>query len=98
MEQGTAIAKSDPRIVRVRTTNTPGGAQVRMAFRDGVPGYRVRLRRDYVELLISAPEEKPKAAAGGAKTGKDTKEAKPAKDSKASGTRGTRSAPLARQP
>jgi hypothetical protein len=60
MEQGAALAKRDPRIARVRTTNTPGGAQVRMTFKDGVPAYRVRLRRDFVELLISAPEEKPK--------------------------------------
>jgi hypothetical protein len=62
MEQGAALAKRDPRIARVRTTNTPGGAQVRMTFKDGVPAYRVRLRRDFVELLISAPEEKPKKA------------------------------------
>jgi hypothetical protein len=62
MEQGAAIAKRDARISRIRTTNIPGGAQLRIAFRDGVPGYRVRLRRDYLELLISAPEEKPKAA------------------------------------
>jgi hypothetical protein len=63
MEQGGPIAKRDPRIARVRTTNTPGGAQLRLTFKDGVPAYRVRLRRDFVELLISAPEEKPKKAA-----------------------------------
>jgi hypothetical protein len=63
MEQGAAIAKRDARISRIRTTNIPGGAQLRIAFRDGVPGYRVRLRRDYLEILLSAPEEKPKAAA-----------------------------------
>jgi hypothetical protein len=63
MEQGAAIAKRDARISRIRTTNIPGGAQLRIAFRDGVPGYRVRLRRDYLELLISAPEEKPKTTA-----------------------------------
>jgi hypothetical protein len=62
MEQGTAILKRDPRIGRARTTNTPGGAQVRITFREVLPGYRVRLRRDYVELLISAPEEKPAKA------------------------------------
>jgi hypothetical protein len=68
MEQGAAIAKRDARISRIRTTNIPGGAQLRIAFRDGVPGYRVRLRRDYLELLISAPEEKPKAAAAKTKS------------------------------
>jgi hypothetical protein len=70
MEQGAAIAKRDPRIARVRTTNTPGGAQVRMTFKDSVPAYRVRLRRDMIELLISAPEEKPKKAASEKSTAK----------------------------
>ena len=36
------------------------------AEKDGVPGYRVRLRRDYVEFLVSAPAhsatEAPKPA------------------------------------
>ncbi|HEY3498680.1 MAG TPA: PilZ domain-containing protein [Polyangiaceae bacterium] len=100
MEQGNAIAKRDPRIARVRTTNTPGGAQVRMAFRDGVPGYRVRLRRDYIELLISAPEEKPKATVKDAavkskdvkdaKLVTDVKDAKPAKPAKSVAARPVR--------
>ena len=55
MEQGGGIAKRDTRFARVRTTNTPGGAQVRVAFKSTVPAYRVRLRQDYIELLISAP-------------------------------------------
>jgi hypothetical protein len=71
MEQGGAIAKRDPRIAKFRTTNTPGGAQLRMTFKDGVPAYRVRLRRDFVEILVSAPEEKPKKV--------ETKSAAPAK-------------------
>lgn len=70
MEQGAAIAKRDARISRIRTTNIPGGAQLRIAFRDGVPGYRVRLRRDYLEILLSAPEEKPKASAKSTKSAK----------------------------
>jgi hypothetical protein len=75
MEEGAPIAKRDPRIGRARTTNTPGGAQLRITFRETLPGYRVRLRRDYVEVLISAPEE---SATKKAPT-KDTKEApKPA--------------------
>jgi len=57
MEQGAGLAKRDSRFARVRTTNTPGGAQVRIAFKGTVPAYRVRLRRDYIELLVSATEE-----------------------------------------
>jgi hypothetical protein len=62
MEQGAGLAKRDSRFARVRTTNTPGGAQVRIAFNGTVPAYRVRLRRDYVELLISAKEASKPAA------------------------------------
>jgi len=63
--------KRDTRVGRARTTNTPGGAQIRITFRETLPGYRVRLRRDYVEVLISAPEE---SAAKKTST-KDAKEA-----------------------
>jgi hypothetical protein len=58
MESGTAIGQRDARIAKVRTTNTPGGAQLRVGFRSAVPAYRVRLRRDYLEILISSPAEK----------------------------------------
>jgi hypothetical protein len=61
MEQGAAISKRDPRIARVRTVNTPNGAQITFQFKDGVPAYKARLRRDFIEFLIGAPE--PKKAA-----------------------------------
>ncbi len=63
MEQGAGISKRDPRIARVRTVNTPNGAQITFQFKDGVPAYRARLRRDYIEFLIGAPESKPAAKA-----------------------------------
>ena len=55
MESASGIQKRDKRIARVRTDNGSGGAQISFQFKDGVPGYRVRLRKDYVEFLISAP-------------------------------------------
>ncbi|MEB2312551.1 MAG: PilZ domain-containing protein [Sorangiineae bacterium] len=55
METGAAIKKRDSRIARVRTSTSGSGAQISFQFKDGVPGYRVRLRRDFVEFLISAP-------------------------------------------
>jgi hypothetical protein len=58
MEQGALIAKRDPRIARVRTVNTPNGAQITFQFKDGVPAYKARLRRDFIEFLIGAPEPK----------------------------------------
>ena len=69
MEAAAGIAKRDERIARIRATNTPGGAQVSIRFKGAVPPYRVRLRKDYLEFLISAPgseaeggEAKSKAA------------------------------------
>jgi hypothetical protein len=77
MEHGDALTKRDPRVGRARTTNTPGGAQLRITFHDTLPAYRVRLRRDYIEVLISAPEETPAKKDG--KEAKDVKSAsKPA--------------------
>jgi PilZ domain len=73
MEQGAGLAKRDPRIARVRTVNTPNGAQITFQFKDGVPAYRARLRRDFIEFLIGAPEPKKAAAAG---TSKDKSKAK----------------------
>lgn len=57
MEAAGGIAKRDPRIARIRATNTPVGAQISIRFKGEVPAYRVRLRKDYVEFLISAPSE-----------------------------------------
>ena len=78
MEQGDSIIKRDPRIGRARTTNTPGGAQVRITFRETLPAYRVRLRRDYIELLISESEE----SAPSKPTTKDAKATRDSKDAK----------------
>ncbi|HET9953618.1 MAG TPA: hypothetical protein VFQ61_03895, partial [Polyangiaceae bacterium] len=58
MEPTTSITKREPRLARLRAANTGSGAQISFRFKDGVPSYRVRLRRDYVEFLISSPEEK----------------------------------------
>jgi hypothetical protein len=57
MESGKAIQKRDKRIVAVKADNEGPNAKVRFEFRGPVPAYRVRLRQDFVEFLISAPEE-----------------------------------------
>ena len=67
MEQGGGIAKRDVRISSVHTSNRTEGAEVSFRFRESIPAYRVRLRRDYVEILIGQG---------------DSKEAKDSKDSK----------------
>ncbi|HEY6081683.1 MAG TPA: PilZ domain-containing protein [Polyangiaceae bacterium] len=73
MEQGATIAKRDPRIARVRTVNTPNGAQITFQFKDGTPAYKTRLRRDFIEFLISAPEPKKASAPASALTKKPKK-------------------------
>ncbi len=57
MESGRAIEKRDRRISQAKASNTARGASIHFEFRGGVPGYRVRIRKDFVEFLISAPEE-----------------------------------------
>lgn len=63
MEQASPITKRDPRFAQVRSVNTPNGAQITFNFKESVPGYKVRLRRDYVEFLISAEPKPSKASA-----------------------------------
>jgi PilZ domain-containing protein len=54
LESGSAIARRDPRFAKVSTRNGPDGAHVSFRFRSAVPGYKVRLRKDYLEIFISA--------------------------------------------
>ena len=53
---GLAITKRDDRISDVRTKNGPTGAHVTFVFRSKIPGYKVRLRKSYVEILVSSPD------------------------------------------
>jgi len=62
MEQGASIAKRDNRISSVHTSNRTEGAEVAFRFRDSVPAYRVRLRRDYMEILIGEGDSKESKA------------------------------------
>lgn len=76
MEQGSGIAKRDNRISSVRTSNRTEGAEVTFKFRESIPSYRVRLRRDYIEILVSEGETKTEA-----KADKSDSKAKPASKS-----------------
>jgi hypothetical protein len=57
LESGRSIEKRDRRIAVAKASNTARGASIHFEFRGPVPAYRVRLKKDYVEFLISAPEE-----------------------------------------
>ena len=81
MEAAAGIAKRDPRIARIRATNTAVGAQVSIQFKGPVPAYKVRLRKDYVEFLISAPgtETASSTSASGSSTKSKTSTSKSAR-------------------
>ncbi len=87
MEAGASIAKRDTRIASVKTLNRTQGAEVAFRFRDGVPAYRARLRRDYIEFLIgegsgSESKDSKKSASKPSKSGKGESDAKVASGSK----------------
>ena len=52
----SAITKRDDRISEVKTKNGPTGAVVTFVFRGKVPGYKVRLRKSYLEVFVSSPD------------------------------------------
>jgi hypothetical protein len=57
MESGAQIAKRDDRILSVNVKNSDAGGQVVFRFRKDVPGYKVRLRNDYVEFFINSKQD-----------------------------------------
>jgi hypothetical protein len=56
-ESGTAITKRDDRIADVKIKNGAGGTKITFVFRGNkVPGYKVRLKKSYVEFFVSSPD------------------------------------------
>ena len=55
METGAGIASRDERITQVSAKNTPAGARITFRFGKEVPGYKARLRNDYIEFFINSP-------------------------------------------
>jgi hypothetical protein len=84
MESADGILKRDERIARVKTKNGTAGAEVSFQFKDGIPGYKVRLKKDSVEFLISAANKggggqaTPSSTGGAKKASKKTASAKKA--------------------
>lgn len=67
MESPDGIMQRDSRIARVKTKNGSSGAEISFQFKDGIPGYKVRLKKDSVEFLISSAAKQ--GGAGVASTG-----------------------------
>lgn len=55
MESGASIAGRDARITQVTSKNTPAGARITFRFGKDIPGYKARLRNDYIEFFINSP-------------------------------------------
>jgi len=60
-ESAKEFAKRDPRIAKVTAANGDDGVKIIWQFGKETPGYRVRLRKDSVEFLLSTELLKPSA-------------------------------------
>ncbi len=54
MENGDNIAAHDTRITHVRVDNGPAGSTVTFRFKGKPPGFKARLRKDYVEFFVNS--------------------------------------------
>lgn len=61
LEPAAPLAARDARIGAIKVANEPGGAELSVTFKDGVPGYAVRAKGDQLEIVLASP------SAGGAK-------------------------------
>jgi hypothetical protein len=77
LEAAGPLAARDPRIAAIKVTNDAAGAELTLAFKDGVPNYQVRARGDTLVIALSQPGSLDKTVAKndpkGAKAGKHTR-------------------------
>jgi hypothetical protein len=67
LEPAAPLAARDSRIASIRVTNDGPGAELTVAFKDGVPNYLVRAKSDTLEIVLApagslAEATKPHAA------------------------------------
>jgi hypothetical protein len=53
LEPAGPLAARDARIASIRVSNDPNGAELALAFKDGVPNYQVRAKGDTLEILLA---------------------------------------------
>jgi hypothetical protein len=63
LEAAAPLAARDSRIAAIKVSNEPSGAELSVAFRDGVPNYQVSARGDTLVIALAAvgPLEAPMA-------------------------------------
>ena len=54
LEPAAPLAARDSRIASIRVTNDGTGAELTVAFKDGVPNYLVRAKGDVLEIVLAA--------------------------------------------
>ena len=66
LEAASPLASRDSRLASIRVANDPNGAELAVAFKDGVPNYQVRARGDTLEIVLApiGGVVDPKTAAG----------------------------------
>lgn len=72
LTSGPSAMKQDKRIALMKVSNDPGGAEMNVTFKDGVPPYLVRANKDVLEVVLGAPsgEDKKNGATAEAGSGK----------------------------
>ncbi|MGO9710035.1 MAG: PilZ domain-containing protein [Polyangiaceae bacterium] len=73
LEPAAPLAARDGRIASIRVTNDGNGAELTVAFKDGVPNYLVRAKGDVLEIVLAptgslADAQKPAHPAAGPAT------------------------------
>ena len=64
LTSGPAAMKQDKRIAQMKVANDPGGVEMNVTFKDGVPPYLVRANKDVLEVVLGAPSAEDKKNAG----------------------------------
>jgi hypothetical protein len=86
VEAAGPLAARDGRIASIKVSNDSGGAELSVAFKDGVPQYQVRAKGDVLEIVLAPPgkvdDGKKQNDAHGKTPGAPVAHHKPAKPAK----------------
>ncbi|CAN5361430.1 hypothetical protein BH09MYX1_BH09MYX1_22320 [soil metagenome] len=69
LEPAGPLAARDARIASIKVSNDQAGAELDVAFKDGVPNYVVRAKGDTLEIVLAPPGTIAQAKAGLPKSG-----------------------------
>jgi hypothetical protein len=83
VEAAGPLAARDTRIASIKVTNDPAGAELTVAFKDGVPNYQVRAKNETLEIALAPMGKAHNDHDKGKKDGKPTKVAAKKKHDKA---------------